>query len=32
VSSFDDKPILDLTIEQWQAYLEGSPSPDGVRL
>lgn len=32
MASFDDKPILDLTIEQWQAYLEGSPSDDGVRL
>lgn len=32
MASFDDKPILELTIAQWEAYLEGDPSPDGVRL
>jgi len=32
VASFDEKPILDLTIDEWRAYLEGSPSDDGVRL
>ncbi len=30
--SFADKPILDVTIAEWTAYLEGSPSDDGVRL
>lgn len=30
--SFDDKPVLDLTIAEWEAYLDGDPSDDGVRL
>jgi uncharacterized protein YdeI (YjbR/CyaY-like superfamily) len=30
--SFADKPILDLTIEQWEQYLAGSPDDGGVRL
>jgi uncharacterized protein YdeI (YjbR/CyaY-like superfamily) len=30
--SFADKPILDVTIAEWTAYLEGTPSDDGVRL
>jgi uncharacterized protein YdeI (YjbR/CyaY-like superfamily) len=30
--SFADKPILDLTIAEWEAYLAGDPSDDGVRL
>lgn len=30
--SFDDKPIMDLTLEEWDAFLSGDPSPDGVRL
>ncbi|AWB92786.1 YdeI/OmpD-associated family protein [Aeromicrobium chenweiae] len=30
--SFDDKPVLDLTLAEWEAYLEGAPSDDGVRL
>lgn len=30
--SFADKPILDLSIAQWEAYLEDDPSDDGVRL
>jgi uncharacterized protein YdeI (YjbR/CyaY-like superfamily) len=32
MASFADKPILDVTIAEWTAFLEGSPSPDGVRL
>jgi len=32
VAGFDEKPILELTIAQWEEYLEGAPSPDGVRL
>ena len=32
VVSFADKPILDLTVEQWEGYLTGSPSDGGVRL
>jgi len=32
MASFADKPILDVTIAEWTAYLEGSPSHDGVRL
>ena len=32
MASFDEKPILDLTIDEWRTYLEGSPSDDGVRL
>ncbi len=32
MASFADKPILDLSVEEWTAYLEGSPSDDGVRL
>lgn len=30
--SFADKPVLDLTLAEWEAYLEGDPSDDGVRL
>jgi uncharacterized protein YdeI (YjbR/CyaY-like superfamily) len=30
--SFADKPILDLTIEQWEKYLAASPDDGGVRL
>jgi uncharacterized protein YdeI (YjbR/CyaY-like superfamily) len=30
--SFADKPILDLTIEQWTSFLENDPSDAGVRL
>jgi uncharacterized protein YdeI (YjbR/CyaY-like superfamily) len=30
--SFADKPVLEVTIAEWTAYLEGSPSGDGVRL
>ncbi|QGG41966.1 YdeI/OmpD-associated family protein [Aeromicrobium yanjiei] len=30
--SFDAKPVLDLTLAEWEAYLEGTPSDDGVRL
>lgn len=30
--SFADKPILDFTIEEWEAYLAGSPDDGGVRL
>jgi uncharacterized protein YdeI (YjbR/CyaY-like superfamily) len=30
--SFADKPILDLTIEEWDAYLSGDPDDGGVRL
>jgi uncharacterized protein YdeI (YjbR/CyaY-like superfamily) len=30
--SFADKPILDLSIEEWEAYLAGSPDDGGVRL
>lgn len=30
--SFADKPILDLTIEQWEHYLAGEPDDGGVRL
>jgi hypothetical protein len=29
---FADKPVLDVTIAESTAFLEGSPSPDGVRL
>lgn len=32
VVSFADKPILDVTVEQWEAYLAGSPDDGGVRL
>lgn len=32
MASFADKPILDLTIEQWEEYLAGSPDDGGVRL
>ncbi|EAR24912.1 hypothetical protein A20C1_06511 [marine actinobacterium PHSC20C1] len=32
MASFADKPILDFTIAEWTAYLEDSPSVDGVRL
>ncbi|MEY2849748.1 MAG: hypothetical protein RI885_2415 [Actinomycetota bacterium] len=27
-----DKPLLEVTLEQWERYLAGDPSPDGVRL
>ncbi|HEY5822182.1 MAG TPA: YdeI/OmpD-associated family protein [Propionibacteriaceae bacterium] len=30
--SFADKPLLDLTIEEWEAYLAGAPDDGGVRL
>ncbi|NQX25848.1 YdeI/OmpD-associated family protein [Microbacteriaceae bacterium VKM Ac-2854] len=30
--SFADKPILDLTIAEWEAYLSGTPDDGGVRL
>lgn len=30
--SFADKPILDLTAAQWEAYLAGRPDDGGVRL
>jgi uncharacterized protein YdeI (YjbR/CyaY-like superfamily) len=30
--SFADKPIHDFTLAQWEAFLTGDPSPDGVRL
>ncbi|MCW2770875.1 MAG: bacteriocin-protection protein YdeI/OmpD-associated family [Aeromicrobium sp.] len=30
--SFADKPILDLTIVEWDAFLSGDPSEEGVRL
>lgn len=30
--SFADKPILDLTLEQWADYLAGDPDDGGVRL
>ena len=30
--SFADKPILDLTVKEWEEFLAGEPSPDGVRL
>lgn len=30
--SFADKPVLDLTVKEWEEYLEGEPSTDGVRL
>lgn len=32
VASFEEKPILDLTLEEWEAYLVGAPSDAGVRL
>ncbi|GAA1216944.1 YdeI/OmpD-associated family protein [Rhodoglobus aureus] len=32
MASFADKPVLDVTIAEWTAFLEGSPSDDGVRL
>lgn len=32
MAGFDEKPILELTIAQWEEYLESAPSPDGVRL
>jgi uncharacterized protein YdeI (YjbR/CyaY-like superfamily) len=32
VVGFEEKPVLDLTVEEWEAYLSGGPSPDGVRL
>jgi uncharacterized protein YdeI (YjbR/CyaY-like superfamily) len=30
--SVADKPVLDVTVEQWEQYLAGSPDPGGVRL
>ena len=30
--SYADKPILDVTLEQWEQYLSGDPDPGGVRL
>jgi uncharacterized protein YdeI (YjbR/CyaY-like superfamily) len=30
--SFEAKPLLHLTVDEWEAYLAGDPSPDGVRL
>lgn len=30
--SFADKPVLELTVEQWDAFLAGDPDPAGVRL
>ncbi|KQX07593.1 MULTISPECIES: YdeI/OmpD-associated family protein [unclassified Leifsonia] len=30
--SFADKPILDVSIEEWEAYLSGTPDDGGVRL
>lgn len=30
--SFADKPVLEVTIGEWEDYLADSPSPDGVRL
>lgn len=32
MASFADKPIFDVTVPEWTAYLEDSPSPEGVRL
>ena len=32
MASFESKPILDVSIEEWTAYLSGTPSDDGVRL
>jgi hypothetical protein len=32
MASFADKPILEVTVAEWTAYLGGSPSTDGVRL
>lgn len=32
VASFEEKPILDLTLDEWEAYLAGAPSDAGVRL
>lgn len=29
---FEEKPVLDLAVGEWEAYLSGEPSPDGVRL
>ena len=30
--AFADKPVLRLTVDEWEAYLEGDPEPGGVRL
>ncbi|PJJ71824.1 uncharacterized protein YdeI (YjbR/CyaY-like superfamily) [Diaminobutyricimonas aerilata] len=30
--SFADKPVLELTVEQWEEFLAGDPDPGGVRL
>jgi uncharacterized protein YdeI (YjbR/CyaY-like superfamily) len=32
MASFADKPILDVTIDEWRDYLEGDPDDAGVRL
>ncbi len=32
MSGFEEKPILALTLDEWEAYLADAPSPDGVRL
>jgi len=32
MASFADKPILDVSIAEWTAYLAAEPSLDGVRL
>ena len=32
MASFADKSILEVTVAEWTAYLEGSPSIDGVQL
>ena len=30
--SFADKPVLDVTVDEWREYLEGEPDAGGVRL
>ena len=30
--SFDDKPIKDFSLDEWEQFLINAPSPDGVRL
>ncbi len=30
--SFADKPVLELTLEEWERYLADDPDPGGVRL
>jgi len=32
VVSYADKPVLDVTVAQWEAYLAGQPDAGGVRL